>query len=247
MQIAENSAYKHCDKCVSLLPYAKEYMVEHGLRPDKFVHIPNGVVLSEWENPQPLPGEHLNALEKYKDRFIVGYFGGHAVSNALDTLLDAAKLEDDPTVLFVLVGKGVEKERLEQRAREESLSNVLFLPAVPKASVPSLLKWFDCSYMGGLDSPLYRFGLCLNKMYDSMMAGLPTICAFNAPPTPIDVYECGIQVSPHPQAVVDAISQLKKMKPAALRTMGERGHKAAVGCFTYLQLAMQFVDILQDF
>ena len=30
MQIAENSAYKHCDKCVALLPYTKGYMVEHG-------------------------------------------------------------------------------------------------------------------------------------------------------------------------------------------------------------------------
>ena len=26
MQIAENSAYKHCDKCVALLPYSKDYM-----------------------------------------------------------------------------------------------------------------------------------------------------------------------------------------------------------------------------
>jgi glycosyltransferase involved in cell wall biosynthesis len=242
MQIAENSAYKHCDKCVSLLPYAKDYMVEHGLQPDKFVHIPNGVVLSEWVNPQPLPEEHLNALEKNRDRFIVGYFGGHAVSNALDALLDAAKLEDDPEVLFVLVGKGVEKERLEQRAREESISNVLFLPAVSKASVPSLLQWFDCSYIGGMDSPLYRFGLCPNKMYDSMMAGLPTICAFNAPPTPIVVYECGVQVSPRSREIVEAVSQLKEMSEADFHAMGERGHEAAASHFTYVQLANAFVD-----
>ena len=50
MQIAENSAYKHCDKCVALLPYSKKYMVQHGFNPEKFINIQNGVVEEEWES-----------------------------------------------------------------------------------------------------------------------------------------------------------------------------------------------------
>ena len=59
MQIAENSAYKHCDECVALLPYAKDYMIKHGLDPIKFNNIQNGVVLNEWDNAEVFFQEFL--------------------------------------------------------------------------------------------------------------------------------------------------------------------------------------------
>lgn len=244
MQLAEDSAYKHCDVCVSLLPYAKDYMIEHGLVPDKFVHIPNGIVLEEWSNPIPLPVMHEKAFSALKDKFVVGYFGGHALSNALDLLLDVAKITKDEDIRFVLVGDGVEKARLEDRVRAERISSVAFLPPVPKAAVPSLVKHFDCSYMGGLDSPLYRFGLCLNKMFDSMAAGVPVICAFNAPPTPITEFGCGLQVLPNPQDVASAIASLKGLSGYELSAMGEKGHLSVSSKYTYESLAAQFIDCM---
>lgn len=246
MQVAEDSAYRHCYKCVSLAPYAKNYMIEHGLDPSKFVHISNGIVLEEWENPQPLPEEHLSTLSNLSGKFVVGYFGGHALSNALDVLLDAAKLVTDEDVQFVLVGDGVEKKRLITRVETEQISNVLFLPSVPKPAVPSLVAYFSCSYMGGLDSPLYRFGLCLNKMFDSMAAGVPIICAFNAPPTPITDFNCGLQVSPNPKEIADAITMLKKLSAQALSEMGERGRTAATSEFSYTTLATKFIHSLVE-
>ena len=244
MQIAENSAYKHCDKCVSLLPYAKEYMVEHGLRPDKFINIQNGIVEDEWKDPAKIPDEHERFFEKHKNDFIVGYFGGHALSNALDRMLDVAKaMRDDERTVFVLVGDGVEKPRLMKKAEEEKVSNVFFLPPVPKRSIPDLLTHLDCSYMTGTSSPLYRFGLCLNKMYDSMMGGLPVILAFNAPDTLVREYGCGYQVDPTDQeSVVDAISIIRDLSDNERIIMGEKGRKAILEHFTYSKLAEQFID-----
>ena len=108
MQIGENSAYKHSDKVVSLPPLAKEYMIEHGMAPDKFVAIPNGIVLSDWENPKPVPQQHKMLLSELKKnrKYLVGYFGGHALSNALGVLLDCAEQINDPAVQFVLIGDG---------------------------------------------------------------------------------------------------------------------------------------------
>ena len=45
-------------------------------------------------------------------RFIVGYFGSHGVSNALDMLLEAAALLDQVSFGIVLVGLGSEKTPL---------------------------------------------------------------------------------------------------------------------------------------
>lgn len=245
MQIGENSAYKHCDKCVALLPYSKNYMVEHGLAPDKFVNIQNGVVEEEWESAEELPELHKAFFSEHKGKFIVGYFGGHALSNALDKCLDVAKkcLDVDQDVLFVFVGDGVEKKRLMERAKAEQIDNAFFLPPVSKKAVPTLVRHFDCSYMTGMPSPLYRFGLCLNKMYDSMMAGIPILCAFDAPQTLVSMYHCGIECDPSDiDQVIEAIRYIKSLTPDERNRMGQNGVHAILDHFTYKQLAKDFIN-----
>lgn len=247
MQIAENSAYKHCDRCVALLPYTEEYMVKHGLTHEKWVNIQNGVVEEEWKNPDPLPEEHSHFFKEHKNQFIIGYFGGHALSNALDWSLDIAKqLKNNRRVAFVFVGDGIEKKRLVKRSEEEAIDNAFFLPPVKKSAVPSLLSHFDCSYMTGMPSPLYRFGLCLNKLYDSMMAGLPIICAYDAPDTLVRQYNCGYQCNPSRQEeVIKSIEELLSLSTEERKKMGENGRKAILEGYTYSKIANDFLSIMK--
>lgn len=246
MQLAENYAYKNCDKCVALAPYSKGYMVKHGLKPDKFINIQNGIVEDEWKQGEDIPQLHNNFFEEKKDKFIVGYFGGHAISNALDNALDIAKSFlniGKGDIIFVFVGDGVEKERLIRRAEKEKINNAFFLPAVSKRQVPDLLKHFDCSYMTGLPSPLYRFGLCLNKMYDSMMAELPIMCVFDAPDTLVRQYDCGYQCSPNSSdEVITDILKIYSMTSDERMKMGKNGKNAILNNFTYKKLAEKFLE-----
>ena len=128
IQKAEKSAYGKSDCVVSILPNSEPYMLEHGLRKGHFEHIPNGVVPSDWTESCKIPEEVCNALSllKRKDRFIVGYFGGHSISNALDSLLDCAKLvqmvDSLAGIVFVLVGDGSEKDKLIKRVKKRILT-----------------------------------------------------------------------------------------------------------------------------
>lgn len=247
MQIAENSACKNCDSCVALLPYTKDYFEEHGLFPDKYHNIQNGIVEEEWENYDIIPESHRLFFDAHKSDFIVGYFGGHALSNALDWCLDVAKdMNNDKNIIFVFVGDGIEKKRLVERVINEKIANAFFLPSVSKKAIPDLLRHYDVSYMTGMPSPLYRFGLCLNKMYDSMMAGIPIICAYDAPDTLVREYRCGIQCSPNDRRdVADAIRQIYKMSSAQRLAMGNNGRQAVVDHFTYRHLASDFVKVME--
>ena len=246
MQIAENSSYKHCDYCVALLPYAKDYMVKHGLKPEKFVNIQNGVVEEEWKNYESIPEDHKIFFENHKEKFIVGYFGGHALSNALDLLLDTAELIIDNEIIFVLVGDGVEKKKLVERKDEESIKNLFFLDSINKKAIPDLIAHFDCTIITGKKSPLYRFGICLNKMYDSMMGGKPIICAISAPRTLVEEYDCGIQVSSaEPLEIKDAIIRMKNMTSEAREKMGKNGRKAIEEKFTYKELSLRFISAIK--
>lgn len=243
MQAGENSAYKHSDHVVSLLPCAKEYMMSHGMAAGKFVNIQNGVVLEEWEQQETIPEQHqkLLGILKKEGKFIVGYFGGHALSNALDILLDVAKTTKIQNVVFVLVGNGIEKTRLMQRVRTEKIKNVFFLDTVRKSCVGDLLKYFDCSYMGGLDSKLYRFGVSFNKMYDSMMAAKPLLCVLNVPQCPVEVYQCGLMVkSGKIEDIHRAIQSLYVMSQEEREKMGQRGKEAVIKHYNYHVLAERF-------
>lgn len=228
MQIGENSAYKNSDNVVSLLPYAEDYMKKHGLAAGKFTCIPNGIIDEEWENPLPLPEMHQNVFDNLHDekKFIVGYFGGHALSNALNNLVETAAKIDDDSIHFVLVGDGVEKGILIKRSKELELNNITFMKAIPKRAIPSLCKEFDCIYMGSMESPLYRFGLCLNKMFDSMMAGKPIICAITTPKTYIEEYGCGIKVNSDDVAgCVSAINYIKNLSDLEKAEINNNGKK----------------------
>ena len=246
MQIGENYAYSHADAVVSLPKYAKEYMMKHGLKADKFFYIPNGIVTEEWEDPMPLPEDHYAELSQIKNdgKFIVGYFGGHALSNCLMTLIEAAKKIEDKDIHFVLVGDGVEKTQLMEAAK--GLDNITFLPPINKKAIPALAGFFDCTYIGAIDSPLYRFGACMNKMFDGMMAGKPMIFAINAPQTPVDECKCGLIIKPEDaDEIIDAISRLKGMKPVDRIEMGKRGKEEIMKKYTYTILSDMFVKIME--
>lgn len=244
MQKAENHAYRSCDELVSLLSDAKEYMVVHGLAPEKFHCLRNGIVESEWSDPDELPTDHKAVLDKLREenKFVVGYFGGHALSNNLDFMIDAADImRDVDDVAFVLVGGGVEKQQLIDRVKEMGLSNVLFLGPVNKRAVPSLLRYFDASFIAGKDSPLYRFGICMNKMFDSMMAGIPIVMAISAASIPIEEAGCGIVVrSSDAEDVVAAIEEIRSKSVEERTAMGANGHEMIIERYTYSNIAEEF-------
>lgn len=248
LQAAENSAYRNSDKVVSLLPYAKEYMIEHGMKENKFVEIPNGIVVYDWEHPENLPEEHRKVLEYLKNegKYIVGYFGGHALSNALNVLIKCAERIDDEEVYFVLVGDGVEKKHLMDVAKKKNLENITFLDPINKKAIPRLCEYIDIIYMGGNESPLYRFGLCMNKMFDAFAAGKPIICATTAPETPITKYRCGIMVdSLDFDGIIKAIYKIKNTKDAELEDLKFRSQNLAKEKYAYEKLAQQFIDAMQ--
>ena len=233
MQWAENQACRRADRVVSLLPKADLHLAEHGMTPEKFHYIPNGVSLDEWlPSDAPLPAEHQAMLagERAAGRFLLGYTGGHALSNALDSLIDAAAPLRTMPVSIVLVGSGVEKQRLQRKSRELGLANVVFLPPVPRALMPRVLREFDACYLGWARSPLYRFGIGPNKLLDYMMAAKPVIHAVEAANDLVAETGCGLSIPPeNPQAIAEAVTRLLRTAPAERDALGQPGTRLRPG------------------
>ena len=246
----ERSALSKSDAIVAVTAGEAEYMIHHGMQSrEKFTHIPNGIALEDWENKEALPEEHaacLNRLEQEK-KFVIGYLGGHALSNALDHYLDAAKLlVDDKRFAFLCVGKGAEKARLQARAQAENISNLTFLPAIGKKQVPTFLEACDALYIGAEPCSLYRFGVSMNKVYDYMMAGKPIIYGVEAKNNDVEEAGCGLVIRPgNAEEIADAARKLAEMATGERARMGECGKVWAIRNCDYTKLARIFLEIME--
>lgn len=248
MQIGENFSCRNADALVSMLPKAEEHLRAHGLGPGKFHYVPNGIDVSEWTAaPDPLPDGMRARIDQLKrnGRFLVGYAGAHGLANALDYLIEAAKLTEDAPVTYVFVGQGPEKPALQARAVELGLSNVEFLPPVTKSQIPALIAEMDAMFIGWRRKAIYRFGISPNKLMDYMMSGKPVIHSLEAGNDLVAESGCGVSVPPEsPSAIADAVRHMAAMSAEQRQSIGARGRTFVLAHHDYRVLACRFLDAM---
>ena len=246
MQMAEDYAYKHVDKVVSLLWNAEGHCLERGLAKGNFYCVPNGYFPEEWtaeKVDQPLPEEHQQVFDKLKGNTIVGFAGGFAASGAVDTLLKAAViLKDRQGIHFVLVGKGPELDLYQKIIAENGLTNVTILPAVQKSLIPAVNKRFDIAFLGGVHSVLHQYGTSYNKMTDYMLSAKPIVQSVDEPGSVVERVGCGIRVeAENAAAVADAVIKLSEMTDDEREVIGNKGKQYVENTLPWNKLAADFL------
>lgn len=245
MQWLERKAYRDADLVLSNLKNAVEHMVGQGLRREKFAWVPNGFSLDEVNKQVPI-GDSVKALLP-KNKFIVGYTGTLGVANALTALIDAAEiLKENKDIFFVLVGHGKEGESLQKLVEVKQLNNVMFISAIPKVQIQSMLKEFDACFIGLTKDPLFRFGVSPNKLFDYFYSGKPVLYAIESGAyKPVADAGAGCQIEPEsPQAIAQAVLELYAMPKAQRDQMGANGHKAAMEQYEYAMLAKKLAELV---
>ncbi len=250
LQHAENYACKNCDKVISLLPNADRHLIKHGMNQRKFSCVPNGVVLEDWKPDVSLvPEEHRKLIDRLKSegKTVVGYLGGHGPSNALEDLIQVAKILKNEPIAFVLVGKGSDKEKLIQECHNLELTNIHFLPPVPKTIVSGVYSLMDLLYSGWRNKPLYRYGVSPNKILDYMLSGKPIVHAVASPNDLVADAKCGISVPAEDcPAIAEAIQKLSSLTIAQQEEIGNRGAEFVKEHLQYSNLAKQFLDHINE-
>ena len=247
IQHAENYFCKNADKVVSILPCTKEYFIEHGMAEDKYLYVANGIDISDWETPEELPNQHLEAIRRAKEegRFVLVFFGSHTRSYGLDYLIKALKTINSSKIFVALVGEGNYKNELIDIADKMRIDrdSYCFFPSINKKAIPSLLKLSDASYVGAIKNRMFRFGIGMNKLFDSMMSGKPILYAVDAPNNLIAEYDCGISVpAENVEALKLGLEKLMSMSVNERIEMGKRGKEAILKNYTYPVLATKFLN-----
>ncbi|MCD4680095.1 MAG: glycosyltransferase family 4 protein [Bacteroidales bacterium] len=247
MQHGENYAYRHADKVISILPKTKEYMQSHGLDPENWHYIPNGICDEEWENTTDIEEKTEIQINKIRSEGnkLIAYTGSIGIANALDNFILAAEQLSNKKIAFFIVGHGPEKDRLIRLCNKKKLSNVYFLKAVPKRSIPKLLDMFDILYIGLQRQPLFRFGISPNKLIDYMMSGKVVIQAIDAGNDIVGEAGCGISIeAENPEKLIESILELVSKSNEELLQIGTNGKAYVLQNHLYSKLAKDFIDVI---
>jgi len=199
----EKTLYKKADKIITLLPEAYKHIARFGVKKEDIVWISNGVDTSRFIG-----------LKSYKNKneFVVTYLGSMGQANVLHTLMQVAKSLQGRAITFQLIGEGTVKKELQSFKEENCLENVKILDFISKDEVPQVLKNSDVLYLGLKDSPLYEFGMSLNKLFDYLAAEVPIIFASNVKNNLVKEANAGLCISPeNEEALIKAIIKIYEM------------------------------------
>ena len=181
------------------------------------------------------------------NEFVALYAGNHGISNALETVIEAARqLKDEKNILFVMVGDGEEKNNLIQLARRYGLENVKFVAAQSKSRMPDFFAVADASLVPLKNVPVYE-GALPNKLLDSMASGTPVILATGAEARRIiEDSKGGLCVEPeNASQLAEAVMKLAKDRRAA-EYMGENGQRYVFENYSHERMAEKMEKELRD-
>jgi glycosyltransferase involved in cell wall biosynthesis len=247
MSVLEWLAYRSATACVALSPGIAEG-IRRRSRPSTPVHvIPNGcdndlfgtAAAAPWRPEQVAPTDLLAIFP-----------GAHGMANGLDAVLDAAKVllkRARNDIKILLVGDGMMKPHLVQRAKAEGISNVVFLDPVTKTRLAGLMQSADLGLMTLQNVPAFYRGTSPNKFFDFIAAGKPVLN--NYPgwlADMISTHRCGLVVPPDdPGAFADALEYASANRDEVAR-MGRAARQLAREEFDRDLLANRFCSVLES-
>jgi len=181
-----------------------------------------------------------------EDKYIALYAGAHGMSNDLGVVLQAAAhLQDQPEIAFVFLGDGKEKPALIQRAQEMGLSNVHFLPPLPKNEMPQALAAAGACIAILKPVEMYKT-VYPNKVFDYMAAGRPVVLAIEGVMREVvEKAGAGIPIPPgEAHALAAAIRFLAVDRPKGL-AMGLAGRRCVEESFDRKRLSDELAELME--
>jgi glycosyltransferase involved in cell wall biosynthesis len=198
-----------------------EHFHNRGLPRSQITFLPNGAD-TEFLKPQ-LPNRALLDRWQLHGKKVFLYVGTHAYYHGLDTLIEAAALlRTRADIVFLMIGSGPEKARLQQISADRGLTNMIFgqspyeemahLYSIAYASIATLRKIEVAKSMR------------LSKVFPSLSCAVPVIYAgVGEAAELLEAHKCGVVVEPEqPEPLAQAVVRLAA-DPTERHEMGEAG------------------------
>lgn len=237
----EKYLFNKAGRIIALLPGAHKYIESVGINSDKIIWLPNGIDFGIFAEVEPKVSDEF---------FTVMYAGNHGLGNGIDTIVNCAEIIEKAgfsSILFRVIGDGPQKNNLKKMAIDKKLNNIRFEDPVPKQQIPSILSEADAFIMTLRDSPVFKWGISPNKLYDYLCSARPLIFAVNAYNNPVKEAGAGITVPPdNPEELATAVIKLYQMNNEERKQMGINGREYVEKNHDFRNLAIKLEEALAE-
>ena len=196
--------------------------------------------------PQP-PSNELRARFDLEGRFSVGYLGTLGLAHGLRTLLEAAEaLRSQPEIVFLLIGDGAEKKKLESIVRERKLRNVRLIGLQPREMMPAWIATTDILLVSLRDLPVFET-VIPSKIFEFLAQERPVIVAARGEIRSMtEASNVALTIDPEdPGALVDAIQKIRN-EPEIARERAKAGRIWVEENFVRTELAKKMMDFVEE-
>gem|GEM_PF-1897149 len=242
---------RRADGIISVLPGTEPRFRSLGVPPGRWIWLPNGadpeIVAREATRPGPEP--HLTALNASRaaGQLVVLYAGSMGPPNALESVLDLARISGEKKYKIFLMGDGVSRPAIEKRAREERMNFIEFLPQVNRAESWRVMAAAETGYFSVKPAKIYEYGLSFNKIFDYFSLSLPIMGVTVSPYDPITLSGGGWTVSPgQPQLLHEALNRAAALPLGEREVMGRRGLDYVIENHDWRKLGSQYADFCEN-
>lgn len=235
--------YKYADWIVATMPNLADHVQKVlGYRRD-VACIPMGLPEEMVADGAVEFPTHLESLFP-KAHFVLTHAGSIGIDNALDTLLEAARLlKDDTRIAFFVIGKGDLLKRYKLECA--GLPQVVFADPVANKFVHPILQRSSALYFAAHPTVVLEYGQSLNKLIDYMYSGRPVIGSYSGFPSMIDEADCGEFVpAGDSQALVHCLQRWVKLSRQELDEIGKRGRQWVLNNRKYDRLADDYIGLI---
>lgn len=139
-----------------------------------------GVLLYNWvtEPPQTELDPTLRPRLGLDGKFVALFGGNLGKGQRIENIVYLAEHYINKTdIVFLIIAKGVEKDRLQRIAEEKQLTNIRFMDFMPQADYLNLTKSVDLGLVSINEN--YRVPTCPSKAVSYMAAGVPVFAMIN--------------------------------------------------------------------
>ncbi len=210
LEALESFLYRRADGIVVNTRAFIAHIAACGIPRDRIELVYNGIDGALF-HPRP-PDAALRRAHGLDGRYMVAYLGTLGLAHGLVTVIDAAeRLRDRREIVFLLIGDGADRVRLEAEIAKRGLDNVRLLGLRPRTEIPGWLSTIDLTLVVLRDLPVFAT-VIPSKVFEYLAQERPMILA--APPgeirTLVEEAKAGFVIDPEdPAALAQAILDAK--------------------------------------
>ena len=158
----------------------------------------------------------------------VVYTGSIRLINNIGLLVDMAKELRNPKIKLLVWGAGNELEALRERVQAEGISNVVFKGFVEKKYIPSIVSRADINLVHWTMSPLLKYGISYNKLFEYLAGGRPVYSTVRTPYSIIEPAGCGFATNGFsPKELAEGLDRLAALPAEELLRMGQNARRTS--------------------